>query len=131
MAVGVLDQLTDEEARRALDLAQIAAPEFRARSLDALAAAADRVQRAPLWREAMELLVQRVEQLEADKQERLQAALLALRRASSGPRAERGPLLSRLAAALSGPPFTENPSLRQELRRLKLARPGEPKGGHA
>jgi hypothetical protein len=130
MAAGVLDQIEPQATLFAVKLASHAKPEFRPSALEALAAAANRAKLPDVWREAMELLVQRVEARDAELGERQRAALLALRRLSGSAGKERTPLLRRLVTAISAPPFLDHVNLQRELRRLKLIPSPEPRGGH-
>jgi hypothetical protein len=131
MAAGVLDQLSPEEALRAVLLAGKAAPEWRHRTLEALAESAEQQGLSALWGAALEGLLAMCEDARLEAQERLKAALLALRQASATRRPERAAYLQRLADVAPFPPFSQNVALRRELRRLGVSpTPDSPRGTH-
>jgi hypothetical protein len=129
MAAGVLDQLTEAEVLQAVQLAQAALPEWRHRALEGLAEAAEKLKRDEAWHRAVDGLMDMLGQerlLEDPKrndEERMKAALLALRRISARPltHPDRPVYLQRLAAVASRPPFNQNYNLRLELRRLGVS----------
>ncbi|HVG59968.1 MAG TPA: hypothetical protein VNA24_15535, partial [Hyalangium sp.] len=120
MAAGVLAGLSDEEVLRAIELASAASPEWRHRSWEGLADAAERLGREGPWRMAMDRLLKMASEAQIDTQERLKAALLALRRVSarSPDHPDRPPYLHKLAALVARPPFSQSVAFRRELRRL-------------
>jgi hypothetical protein len=128
MAVGVLDRLVGEGERRVASLAQEAEPVWRHRALEALAEAAEKHGRSESWRAALDGLLEMCTDELLDVQERLRAALLAMRRASVSSRPERGEYLQRLATIGSRTPFSQNVALRRELRRLGLSSAPDSKG---
>jgi hypothetical protein len=69
---------------------------------------------------AMDRLLKMAGEAQVDTQERLKAALLALRRVSarSPDHPDRPPYLHKLAALISRPPFSQSVAFRRELRRL-------------
>lgn len=121
MAAGLLDQLSTEEALHAALLAQRAAPDWRHRTLEALAEAAEKQDLSPPWAAALDGLLRMCEDEGLEAQERMKAALLALRQASATRRPERTEYLQRLANVAFLPPFNQNVALRRELRRLGLS----------
>jgi hypothetical protein len=121
MAAGVLDQLQAEEAQRAVLQAQRTSPDWRHRTLEALAEVAEKQNLSMPWTAALEGLLAMCEDESLDSQERLKAALLALRQATATRRPERASTLQRLADVATHPPFNQNVALRRELRRLGLS----------
>ena len=121
MAAGLLDQLSTEEALHAALMAQQAAPDWRHRTLEALAEAAEKQDLFPPWAAALDGLLRMCEDERLEVQERMKAALLALRQASATHRPERTEYLQRLANVAFQPPFNQNVALRRELRRLGLS----------
>jgi len=121
LAAGVLDQLSTEEAQRAVLQAQRARADWRHRTLEALAEAAEKHGLSAPWTAALQGLLAMCEDESLEPQERLKAALLALRQASATRWPERAGLLQRLADVASRPPFIQNVALRRELRRLGLS----------
>jgi hypothetical protein len=120
MAAGVLEGLSDAEAVRAIELASAARPEWRHRSLGGLAEAAERLDREGPWRVAVDGLLEMAGEARLETQERLKAALVAMRRVStkSPNHPDRPSYLQKLAALVSQPPFNQNVAFRRELRRL-------------
>ncbi|KFA93008.1 hypothetical protein [Archangium violaceum] len=129
MAIGVLDQLSEEESEGVAALVRFAAPDWRHRDLEALAEAAEKQGRVTPWRASMEGLLSMCADKSVDTENRLRAALLALRRASSSSLPERAGYLQRLASLGARAPFIQNVALRRELRRLGLVSALESKGG--
>ncbi|HSP81446.1 MAG TPA: hypothetical protein VLQ93_23210 [Myxococcaceae bacterium] len=128
MGTGVLEQLSDEEARQLASLARPAEPKWRHRVFEVLAEASERHGFLEPWRAALDGLLDMCADEVLDAQERLKAALLALRRASASSRPERSEYLQRLATLASRPPFSQNVALRRELRRLGLSPAPDSKG---
>lgn len=120
MAVGILDQLPDEDAQRVAALARDAKPNWRHRAFEALAEMAEKHRRPEPWRAAMDELWTMCMDEDLDSQERLRAALLMLRRASASTWTERTEFLQRLASLVHRAPFDQNVPLRRELRRLGM-----------
>lgn len=132
MAVGLLSDLSDEEVQRAAQSAQSAQngeKSWRAFILDAIAGAAESLERTAVWTYAVEQLLSLMQDTSVSKQDRLNAALFALRRASASRFAGREALLGRLAQVAAAPPFSEHVGLRRELRRLGLPLPSMGAGG--
>ena len=123
MAAGVLDRLSDAEAQEAVDLARHARADWRHRVLEGLGEAAERLRRDVAWHAAVDGLLEVIHQDTLDAQERVRAALLALRRVSSRPlgHPDRATYLQKLADVASRPPFQQNIALKRELRRLGVS----------
>ncbi|WP_437780662.1 hypothetical protein [Sorangium sp. So ce1097] len=117
---GLLEGLSDTETDLLLGLAVSAEPLWRPFVIDALAGAAERIDRDVTWTRAIEHLLALMEDSNLDSKVRLNAALFALRRASASRLSGRDALLARIAAAAAGPPFSEHLGLRREIRRLGL-----------
>lgn len=130
MAIAVLQHLQETEHHELIALAQPSRPDFRHYVLEALALAGERHQLFSIWSEALEALLEMMAAQHLKEEDRVRAALLALRRASAlaSTRTERAVYLGRLAAALAQPPFNQYVDLRRELRRLGLALPSETGG---
>jgi hypothetical protein len=131
MAAGLLSELSDDEVKRAVQSAQSAQngeESWRAFILDAIAGAAE-PERSTVWIYAVEQLLSLMQDTSTSKQDRLNAALFALRRASASRFAGREALLTRLAQAAAAPPFSEHLGLRRELKRLGLPLPSTAAGG--
>lgn len=120
MAAGVLEGLSDAEALQAVELASAASPEWRHRPLEGLAEAAERLGRDGPWRAAVDRLLEMAGEARLETQERLKAALLAMRRVSAKApdHPDRPPYLRKLAALVAQPPFSQSVAFRRELRRL-------------
>ena len=129
MAIGVLDRLSGEESEQVSGLVRSSAPDWRHRDFEALVEAAEKHGLAAPWRAAMDGLLEMCADEAVDTDDRLRAALLAMRRASSSSRPERAEYLQRLASLGAQAPFNQNVALRRELRRLGLSSAPESKGG--
>jgi hypothetical protein len=125
MATSMLEQLTEPEQHELVALAAASLPRWRHYSLEALALAGERHQRFGLWAQALDALLAMMGSQDVQEEERVRAALLALRRVSAlaTARPERAVYLERLASAVARPPFNQYVDLRRELRRLGLALP--------
>jgi len=130
LGAGVLDQLEDDEVPRLITLARQARPDWRYRALEGLAESAERLQRDETWRLALDGLLEFLPQTEIDPQERIRAALVAVRRILARPPShpDRGAYLERLGALAARPPFDQVVALRRDLRRglSSLAGPRQP-----
>lgn len=128
MAAGILPALQAEELGRALDIAASATEEWRPFLFDAFAEAAGRTWSGKhedrvlelAWQQAVERLVDAVEAADRTPRERLNSALMALRRAAARRGNGGGPLIERLARAVAEPPFRDHRALQREARRLGL-----------
>jgi hypothetical protein len=140
--VSVLRELGEAGADEILDLAGKGDPTWHPFVADALAGAAERLgQRAgwDSWQATWEKAMERLLRLMEDKHDvlddsvraklRLNAALFALRRASTPKVPGREAFLARIAALASEPPFSEHLGLRREVRRLGLGAPAAAAGG--
>lgn len=128
MAIGVLEQLSAEESERVTELVRSAALDWRHRDFEALVEAAEKHGLAAPWRAGMDGLLEMCADESVDTENRLRAALLAMRRASLSSRPERGEYLQRLASVGSRAPFNQNVALRRELRRLGFSSAPDSKG---
>jgi hypothetical protein len=135
MAVGLLGQLDPAEHSLALDISTRAPEDWRPFLLDAHAEAALRAVRASADEQdrdatrapmeaalcrALERLLDAVENPACSTHERLNSALMVLRRASAWPSERARPYLQRLAATTDAPPFRDHRGLQREIRRLGL-----------
>jgi hypothetical protein len=128
LGVCVLEDLDAAAARRVLDLAKSGDPVWFPFVADALAVAAERLDRGLEWKAAMEHLLELMEDTGADTKVRLNAALFALRRASGTKIDGAAGLLERVVTLVSRAPFSEHSGLRRDVRRLGLAPPAQPGG---
>lgn len=120
---GLLEALTDDDMPQILATAARSDSVWRPFVLDALAGAAERIERGPVFQRALDALLALMEDRALDEKARLNAALFAMRRASASKLPGRDALLGRIAAAAVAPPFTDHLGLRREIRRLGLAAP--------
>ncbi|KYF79632.1 hypothetical protein BE20_44410 [Sorangium cellulosum] len=120
---GLLEGLSESETDVIVSLAMNAEPLWRPFVIDALAGAAERIERGATWARAIEHLLALMEDGLLDEKVRLNAALFALRRASASKIAGRDALLARIAAVATAPPFNDHLGLRREIRRLGLPPP--------
>lgn len=119
MAAGLLSDLADGEVQSAVQRARNTEG-WRTFILDAIAGAAEPLERSTVWTYAVEQLLSLMQDTNISKQDRLNAALFALRRVSASRFVGRDALLARLAQVAAAPPFSEHLGLRRELRRLGL-----------
>lgn len=124
LAASAIGELTPVQQQWALDFAMEASPLWRAPALDALAAAGEKRAHIGVFREALALmtsLIRRPSAAGTDRGERLNAALIALRRADASALPGRQETLRQIGQAIRGAGLDGHLALRRELRRLGLA----------